>query len=379
MVSEATRARTAALLPPEWDRAADHRIDLPNDVGPTAMGEALRLLVDDPGADSVMVLYAPPVSGGHADVAAAVLDAVQAGSAGPVVACFLGNRDAGLLRRKGLVIPEFPFPEEAALALARVAQYGEWRASPSGELPTLADADVDAARRSVVHLLDGHPAGRWLDPLQATDLLTTHGIVPIPGRLVGDADEAVAAAHAIGYPVAVKATGLARLAKTEAGGVALDVHGDDEIRQAYGRMRDHLGAAMQPALVQSMAEPGVECLIGLHRHPVLGDVMTLGAGGAMAERLEQVALRILPLTDADARRLISASRISTLLDDAGAGARDALEDLLLRLGALAEAAPEVAQVRLNPVLVGSAGAAVTDVQIRLEPWEPDPRPEVRRL
>ena len=99
----------------------------------------------------------------------------------------------------------------------------------------------------------------------------------------------------------------------------------------------------------------------------------------MAERLEQVALRILPLTDADARRLVDSSRGRRARRRRGPGTHRALEDLLLRLGALADAMPEIAQVRLNPVLVGRAGAAVTDARIRLEPWRPDPRPEVRRL
>ena len=79
------------------------------------------------------------------------------------------------------------------------------------------------------------------------------------------------------------------------------------------------------------------------------------------------------------RRLVASSRVATLVDDSGEGTHRALEDLLLRLGAIADAIPEIAQVRLNPVLVGPSGAAVTDARIRLEPWRPDPRPEVRRL
>ena len=222
------------------------------------------------------------------------------------------------------------------------------------------------------------PAGRSIHWRQAGSSAPSAS-PQIPCQLAVDEAEAVAAAQAIGYPVALKATGLPRLAKTEAGGVALDVHGDDEVRKAYRRMNEHLGDVMHPALVQAMVEPGVECLIGVHRHPVLGDVMTLGAGGAVAERLEQVALRILPLTDADARRLVDSSRVGALVDDAAPGTRAALEDLLLRVGALADAVPEIAQVRLNPVLVTPGAAAVTDARIFLEPWRVDPRPDVRRL
>ncbi len=379
VVSDATRAQVASLDVPGRDQNLDHHVDLPRDIGAAAVAEALSALLGDPGVDSVMVLYAPALASDSTEVAAAVLDVVEKRPAQPIVACFLGNRDADLLRRGDVVVPEFPFPEEAALALARVSHYGEWRREPAGDLPTYDDADFDAARQSVAELLDGRPEGRWLDPRQATHLLATSGIDPLPAQLVGDADEAVAAARMIGYPVAVKATGLARLAKTEQGGVSLDVHGDQEVREAYRRMSELLGGAMRPALVQAMAAPGTECLVGLHRHPVLGDVMTLGAGGATAERLEQVALRIVPLTTADAGRLVASSRIATLLADTGIEAPAALEDLLLRLSALADAIPEITQVRLNPVFVGPGGAAVTDARIHVAPWQPDPRPQVRRL
>lgn len=379
IVSESPRVHRSSVAGPDRDPPADHHVDLVRDVAGDAVLAVLRALAGDPGVDSVMVLYAPPVSGDGTEVAAAVLEAAEDHPAQPIVACFLGNRDPALLRRGEVVVPEFPFPEEAALALARVAHYGEWRREPAGELPTFDDADVEDARSSVARLLENNPDGRWLDPRQASDLLATHGMAPLDSRLVDDADQAVASARAIGYPVALKATGLVRLAKTEAGGVALDVHGDQEVREAYARMTALLGPAMRPALVQAMAEPGVECLVGLHRHPELGDVMTLGPGGATAAQLEQVALRILPLTDADAGRLIASSRVAALVDEAGQATRAALEDLLLRLGALADAIPEIAQVRLNPVLVGPGGAAVTDARIRLEPWQPDPRPQVRRL
>ena len=197
--------------------------------------------------------------------------------------------------------------------------------------------------------------------------------------MVDSAEEAVDAAQAIGYPVALKATGLPRLAKTEAGGVSLDLHGDEETRKAYQRMCEHLGDAMDPALVQAMAEPGIECLVGLHRHPVLGDVMTLGPGGRPRSgwsRWRCGSCRSPTPTPAGWSNRRVSPRSSTKRTE---GTHRVLEDLLLRLGAIADAIPEIAQVRLNPVLVGPSGAAVTDARIRLEPWRPDPRPEVRRL
>jgi hypothetical protein len=179
--------------------------------------------------------------------------------------------------------------------------------------------------------------------------------------------------------VALKASGLERLSKTEAGGVSLDVHGDDEVRHAHERMCHLLGDAMHPTIVQVMVPEGVECRVGIYRHEVLGDVLTVGPGGSVAERVAEESLQILPLTDADAHRLLDAGVLGSLLDEHGPQARAALVDLLVRLAALAEAVPEIVAVRLNPVLVVDGDAAITDARIALAPHVPDARPRVRRL
>jgi hypothetical protein len=136
---------------------------------------------------------------------------------------------------------------------------------------------------------------------------------------------------------------------------------------------------MVPAIVQPMVPEGVECRVGIYRHAVLGDVITLGPGGAVAEQVAGEAMRLLPLTDADAERLIDASVVGPLLDAAGLSVRASVVDLLVRLAALADAVPDIVGVRLNPVLVSSAGAAVTDARVTLARDVPDTRPPVRRL
>jgi len=218
-----------------------------------------------------------------------------------------------------------------------------------------------------------------LDPLDADHLVRTAGLTLVDQRVVDGVDEAVAAARDLGYPVAVKAGGLVQLSRTEAGGVSLDVHRDDEVQRAHTRMTELLGSAMSPTVVQRMLPEGLECRIGLHRHPVLGDVISLGAGGSIAEQFDGLALRILPLTDCDADRLITEATVGSAVDALGVGARAALAAVLLRLSALAESVPEIAGVRLNPVLLSDGHAGITDVRIDLLPVTPDTRPPVRRL
>jgi len=369
-------------------------VTLGNDASPARFAEALRDLYAAPDVDAVLVVYAPGLRTHYNRVAAAVRDAACLPGAVTTVACLLGHQGPSILADDRVRVPQFPFPEEAALALGRVAAYAAWRAEPDG---TTYEPDPEAlarARALVAGWLatpaaaDGGvsgvgPADRWgrrtLGVASVDELLGVVGLSLVPQAVTSGLDETVAAARRIGYPVAVKAGGLERLTKTEAGGVALDVHGDEEVRDAHRRMEAVLGDAMRPTIVQEMVPEGVECRIGIARHPAVGDVITLGVGGALAERVGQQAVRLFPVTDVDAHRLIDASDLAALLADAAPADRDALADLLHRLAGLADAVPEIVRIRLNPVMVVDGRAALTDARITLAPHRPDTRPTVRRL
>ncbi|CAN5819795.1 bifunctional GNAT family N-acetyltransferase/acetate--CoA ligase family protein [soil metagenome] len=353
--------------------------ELTHGAGPEDYATAIQAVLADDGVDAVLVLFAPPVPSRTDEVARAIATAVDRGPAKTVVATMFGTQPASGLRAAGRPIPAFDFPESAAHALGRVARYGEWRTQPSGVVPEPDPAGVEAARSMVAAVFEGHPSGRQLDRTEAATLLGTHGIVPVAHRLVASADDAVAAAAELGHPVAIKATGLPQLAKTEAGGLAVDVHGDDEVRGAYERMVGALGDAMRPALVQVMAPAGIDCAVGVHQDAALGSVMTFGLGGVNAAALDDVCLRVLPLTDLDAAGVVAASRVGRILVDAGEAAVRAAQDLLLRLAALADAVPELALVECNPVIVSEAGAVVTDTLVQVTPWDRAPAPPVRRL
>lgn len=371
-------------------------INLSNDAAPERFAAQILELYADPDIDSVLVVYAPGLRTHYKRVAAAIREAAARPEAVTTVACLLGNRNVGILADEWVRVPEFPFPEEAAMALGRVTAYAEWRSSPEGETFVPDDVSLAEARASVAAWLaapdpdgaspateevgpvDGH-GRRLLGPDASDRLLRTVGLACIRQEVVGGVEEAVEAARRIGYPVAIKAGRLARLSKTEAGGVSLDVHGDDEVRHAHARMLQVLGDAMRPTLVQEMVAEGVECRLGVSRNPVVGDLVTLGIGGALAERVGNQAVRLFPVTDHDADLLIDASAVGPLLDDGEPGGREALRDLIVRLAALAEAVPEIVRVRMNPVLIADGTAAVTDVRITLAPDRPDTRPTVRRL
>ena len=364
-LSEATSTTLSAALRP--GARISNPLELTSEAGPAEYGAAMAALVDDPDVDAVLVLHAPTIPDRTSDVARAVAGAVSVHGATTVLASFLGPHEPGALDGLGPV-PVFAFPETAAMALGRVSRYAIWRRQPPGTVPELDGADAVAARATAAAQLGDGGEPLVLDPVAARALLATHGIDAVDQRLVDGVDDALAAAAEIGYPVALKAPGLPRPAKTEAGGVAVDVHGDDELRRAFLRMEELHGDAMRPALVQAMARSGTDVELVVRQHPEFGSILALGP--AATGRLEQ---RVVPLTDIDAERLLEG--LSDLDPESGA----CLADLVLRLSALAVAVPELAEARLDPVLVSPTGAVPTDLHMRLRPWTRQSDPLVRRL
>lgn len=356
-------------------------LELTWEAGPEAYRAAVAAALRDDGIDAVIVVYAPPVRPDHEAVAAAVTRAAR-DAAKPVVATFLGTEPgAGALGVSGL--PLFRFPSEAARVLGRIAAYGEWLGRPEGVTADPADLglDVDAVRTLVADVLTDHPEGCWLGRAQASALLGAAGLPVCASETVSSADEAVAAATAIGFPVVVKAAGLDRYHRGEQGGVALDLPDQASVRAAYERMDTALGSAMHRAVVQRMADPGVDVLLVGHQHPAFGGVVSIGPGGSMAFATTDLPVRVLPLSDTDAAAAVAASPVAALLDreDGDGRATAALEGVVVSLGALLEHVPELADVMVNPVIVGPRGAVVTDAWIRVAPYRLDGDPDVRRL
>jgi acyl-CoA synthetase (NDP forming) len=130
------------------------------------------------------------------------------------------------------------------------------------------------------------------------------------------------------------------------------------------------GHELDGFLVQEMVTGGVEMLVGVVHDPSFGPIVAVGAGGTSAELLKDVEVRLTPLTDVDAREMIRSLATFPLLDGyRGAPKTDvhALEDLVLRVGAMVEAHAEIAEMDLNPVMALLDRAVIVDARMRVEP------------
>jgi acetate---CoA ligase (ADP-forming) len=352
-----TREALASILPAEASSA--NPIDLLGSATAETYESALPLILRDPGVDSVIALFVPPVVARAEDVAAAIARAAEGEALDkPVLAVVLSAEGTPAALQDAPRVTAFPYPESAARTLALAADRADWLRRPLGVEAELDSLEPAAARSTVESALGG--GERWLRPDEAHAVLAAYGIPLVPERVAETVDEAVTAARELGYPVVVKTAG-AGAHKTELGGVALGLEDDAAVREAAERIGP-------PVLLQPMITGAVEFLAGAVQDPVFGPLVAFGPGGVMAELIGGTGFRIAPLTDVDVEELLDEGKAGELARgfrgrpavDAGA-----LSDLLLRLSQLAADLPEIAELDLNPVLASPDGCVAVDARIRV--------------
>lgn len=364
--------------------AVANPVDLVASATPEAYSVAVAAILADPRIDVAVVQFTPPIVTSGEDVARAIARSARSSSK-PVAGVFLatsrvpeGARQA--LSHLNFDLPVYEFPEDAVRAVSHAVAYADWRARPEGSLPDLAGVDHAAAHGVVDDFLASQPDGGWLRPEEANRLLMAYGIPVLPTVEAADQDSAVRAAERLGFPVAMKAVGPDLVHKSDLGGVQLDIDSADGVRRAYSLMQSKLGAGATCVALQPMSA-GLETIVGVVQDPAFGPLVMFGLGGVTTELLADRAFRILPVTDRDAADLVRSIRGAPLLFGyRGRPPCDvaALEDLLLRVGRLADEIPELAEMDLNPVMVSAQGARAVDVKVRVVP-APAKVPAVRRM
>ncbi len=334
-------------------------------------GRALTMLLKGDEIDSVLVIFTPPLVTRSDDVASAVLHAAEsaarAGHSKPVLASFLGADFAPSALRTALTtVPCFTYPETAARALKRAVTYVEWRNRPIGTPTAIDDINANSARR----LLEEPPEDGWITGERAMSVLKAYGIPVVATASVTSSREAESAAAAVGFPVALKATGQGLVHKSDVGGVHLALSSAHSVSAAYEEMAASLGDAMDGAIVQPMVQPGVEIIVGFVQDPAFGPLVLLGLGGTAVELLGDYATCRVPLTDVDAKEMLFSLRGAPLLTGYRGSTPvhlEALFDLVLRCGRLAEDLPELGEADFNPVLASPEGIVVVDARLRVLP------------
>ena len=375
-----TIARLDAVLPDNWSRG--NPVDIIGDAPVERYTQALDILLHAPEVDGVLFMHAPTAIVPAAQIAAACAPLLR-DAATPVLSCWLGGAVVEPARRlfaeAGLAT--YTTPEHAVAGWLQLVQYHRNQEAllqlPDAQ-PQLLRVEREEARQVLRQAL---ASGReWLEEQEAKQVLQAYGIPTVRTERVRDAEEAVAAAEDIGFPVVLKVLSPQIVHKSDVGGVALNLASASEVRAAAVRMRQEVARKSPRAhvggfTVQAMAQRprAHELILGIADDAVFGPVVLFGAGGTAVEIRKDRAVALPPLNDALVRDLVARTQVGPLL--AGyrghAGVQQAaLADAVLRVSQMACDLAELSELDINPLLADADGVLALDARIRLRRPQP---------
>jgi acyl-CoA synthetase (NDP forming)/GNAT superfamily N-acetyltransferase len=339
-------------------------------VTPGSFRRCLELVGADPGVDMVLALTATTAGGdlvpevGAArlpvPIAATVMDQIE------VVRLLPGPDE------DSAPVPAYAYPRSAALALGHAARYGLWRAAPTGHVPDLDGVRQDRARELVAGFLARPSRGGWLPRDHTMELLGCYGVLLADSAVAATEDAAVAAAARFGGPVALRADVPGPLRTGDSANMLTGLRGADEVRHGFRLLQEVFGGRLAGVVVRPVVAGGVEVTIRVLHERVAGPLVLFG-GGPADDELADRAVRLAPLTDADADDLIRSVRAAPRLlglRDTPAADLTALRDLLLRVSRMVDDLPQVAELELRPVFARPDGVQAVDGWVRLRAAEP---------
>ena len=371
-LSEDTQNRLREHLPAEASVA--NPVDMIASATPEQVERAMRIIVADPGIDSVIASYVP--LGLEAPVIAASIKRGAEGGGKPVLAVLMSKRGLpqGMAELQESPIPAYRFPESAARALGAMWRYRQWLDRPVAEVRRF---DVDSARvREIVVTALREDRERLTVP-EAFELLECYGIPVAPFRIAIDEEGVIAAAREMGYPIVLKAVSQDIVHKTEAGAVKLDLRDEDGLRAAWQEVAEALdgegsGTREAGVLVQRMWTGGRETIVGMTMEPQFGPIVMFGLGGVYVEVQRDVAFRVQPVSTVDASEMIQSLRGYRILE----GVRgekgvdlDRLAEVIERVSQMVGDHPEIREMDINPFLAFPEGRAsmAVDARFRIGP------------
>jgi acetate---CoA ligase (ADP-forming) len=358
-------------------------ISLGNPIDTTAGATAeefegiLRVLAADKDVDAVLAIFVPPMIIETKDMEDALrrVAPIFWKHKKPLLGCFIGQKGlSAQLGTHGHYIPLFTFPEEAIVSLRRAVEYNELRQKPKGKIPAIAGIQKEKARELIENIIRNKTGDRqWLSTGEINELLGCYGIRQPNVAFARTAAEAKKFADKFGFPVVVKLASPTITHKTDVGGVVLNVNSANQVGTAFNTIKHNLEKLgrekeMAGVTVQKMITGGIETIVGVTQDPSFGPLMMFGSGGVYAELMKDVTMKIHPITDLDAAEMVNSVKMSRLFEGyRGSPPSDvkALQNLLLRVSAMVEDVPEIAELDLNPVNVMPEGKGYWVIDARI--------------
>jgi acetyltransferase len=386
-LSAETKDALDKLLPEAWSH--DNPVDTLGDAGPETYVRALEIVAADPNCDAVLSILAPQGMS-EPEKSAGLLTKAADSIKKPVLASWMGGSRMQLAANvlNDARIPTFEYPDDAARSFAYMWRY-TFNLRALYEAPMFAgDLPEDGPKR-VAQIISGALKNNRtiLTEHESKQVLAVYDLPVTSSQIALSAEEAVAAAGAIGFPVVLKVNSETVTHKSDRGGVRLNLENADAVRAAFAGIqaaftpdRSFQGVTVQPMIRKS----GYELILGSSTDPQFGPVMVFGLGGELVEVLRDRAHALPPLTTTLARRTMENTRILQALK--GVRGRkpvdlEKLEELLVRFSELVVENPRIADIEINPLLAGPDGIVALDARVVLHPPGVSdaalPRPAIR--
>lgn len=347
-------------------------IDVLGDADPERYAIALDAALDDGGVDGVVVILTPQAMSKPAETARAIIQRIRGTK--PVLAAFMGGADVMPAREEFVAanLPDYPAPERAVAALKAMCDYAAWRRRPPRVVTRF---PVNRRRVERVLARMARAKRREVGEADAKEILRAYDFHVPPGQVARSAEEAVAIADRVSYPVAMKIVSPDIIHKSDFGGVRLGLSNAGQVADAFDLMMVRISrrapeAKLTGVYIERMCKPGREVILGMHRDPQFGPMLMFGLGGIFVEVMKDVSFHLAPITQEEAMEMLMGTRSYALLKGArGQGAVDlgAIAGALQRISQLATDFPQILEMDINPFIVGEVGTppVVADARLTL--------------
>ncbi|MBN2417479.1 GNAT family N-acetyltransferase [bacterium] len=380
-LSAASLSALNEILPPMWSHG--NPVDVLGDARSKRIAKAVAVVQNDPGVDGVLVILTPQAMTDPVLIARAVA-ALKEGGTKPLLAAWIGGSRMreGMRILAGAGVAVYSTPEEAVNSFMTLVNYAR-NLKSLYETPKAMLLSHSLDRKALrERFRDRFAAGPGMLSEEASKtLLQAYGIpasMPLPAST---AEAAVSCAEQLGFPVVLKIDSPDISHKSDVGGVILDVDSGAAVRRAYKAMLTRVReqapeAAVRGITVQKMVSAGdsVEMILGIKQDPVFGTTIMAGYGGTTAELFSDITIGFPPLNERLARQMLESLTIWPLLRGyrgAPALAVDSLVEALIRLSYIAADFPEIQELDINPLLVGTDRVTALDARLLLREYSTD--------
>lgn len=370
--SEETVEELKRHLPPTAN--FHNPVDVIGDASRDRYENALATVISDGNVDGVLIILTPQSMTDAIGTAEAIVQIFKT-TQKPIACAFMGVVDVseGVKILNKNHVPVYDFPENAASALGALNTANRWLNRKM--LPAYkTEFDVERAREMIRNFIEKDQL--VLVEMDGAELLKCYGFKTLEMKIARSMEEAVAYAEEIGFPVVMKIVSPDILHKSDAQGVKVGIRDKKDVEKAFTEIIDNARAYKESAvingvLIQKMAFPGDEVILGMNRDIMFGPMVMFGLGGIFVELFKDVIFRIAPFDRNVARRMIKSIKAYPLLTGfRGKPVADieTIERNLVALSVMVENHPEIKELDINPLLVHKKGEGTTvaDVIITLK-------------